>query len=78
MQNMQPSAEVPVYKLVLLKILAALSDVSGHIEEVHHGQAGWLILIKQRKKQKTESGTESGIVSLTVNEHYIFMTTIPL
>lgn len=56
MQNVQPSAEVPVYKLVLLKILAALSDVSGHVEEVHHGQAGWLILIKQRRdREKTKN-----------------------
>lgn len=54
MQNVQPSTEVPVYKLVLLKILAALSDVSGHIEEVHHGQAGWLILIKQRRERKNK------------------------
>lgn len=56
MQNVQPSTEVPVYKLVLLKILAALSDVSGHVEEVHHGQAGWLILIKQRRdREKTKN-----------------------
>lgn len=27
-----PSGEVPVYKLVLLQILTALSDVSGHVE----------------------------------------------
>lgn len=46
--NTQPSDAVPVYELVLLKILAALGNVSGHVEKVHHGQAGWLLLITQR------------------------------
>lgn len=41
--------EVPVYKLVLLQILAALSNVSGHIKKVYHGQAGWLILIRKEQ-----------------------------
>lgn len=36
---------VPVYELVLLQVLATFSDVSGHVEEVHHGQAGRLLLI---------------------------------
>lgn len=38
---------VPVYELVFLQILAALSDVSGYIEKIHHGQAGWVLLIKE-------------------------------
>lgn len=61
MQNVQPSAELPVYKLVLLKILAALSDVSGHIEEVHHGQAGWLILIKQTRDREKNKKLNLGL-----------------
>ncbi len=48
-QNVRKSGEVPVYKLVLLQILTAFSDVSGHVEKVHHGQAGWMLLIKQRR-----------------------------
>lgn len=38
-----------MYKLVLLQILAALGDVSGHVEKVHHGQAGRVLLITQRR-----------------------------
>lgn len=45
----QSSVEVPVYKLVFLQILAALSNVSGYVEEVHHGQAGWVLLNKEIK-----------------------------
>lgn len=48
MKNVRSCGEVPVYELVLLQILAALSDVSGHVEEVHHGQAGRVLLIRQR------------------------------
>lgn len=40
--------KLPVYKLVLLQVLAAPGDVSGHVEEVHHGQAGRLVLITQK------------------------------
>jgi len=40
-----------VYKLVLLQILAALCDVSGHIQKIHHGQAGRMLLIRQRNTQ---------------------------
>ena len=39
-----------MYKLVLLKILAALSNVSGHVEKVNHGQAGRLLLNKQKRQ----------------------------
>lgn len=42
---------LPVYKLVLLQVLAALCDVSSHIEEVHHGQAGRVVL---RNTDRTE------------------------
>lgn len=50
MQNVCSSGDqLPVYKLVLLQILATLSDVSGHVEKVHHGQAGWVFLITQRR-----------------------------
>lgn len=38
-----------MYELVLLQILAALSDVSGHVEKVHHGQAGWVLLIQETR-----------------------------
>lgn len=41
--------DIPVYELVLLQILAALSNVSGHVQKVHHGQARWVLLIKQTK-----------------------------
>lgn len=49
-KNVQASGEVPVYKLVLLQILAALGNVSRHIEKVHHGQAGRVLLIKQTRE----------------------------
>jgi len=35
---------LPVYELVLLQVLAAPGDVSGHREEVHHGQTERLLL----------------------------------
>lgn len=70
-EHMQPSAEVPVYKLVLLQILAALSDVSRHIEKVHHGQAGWLILIKQRRDRKKQILKTDGAhtIALKLNQY---------
>lgn len=49
MQNVWSSGQVPVYKLVLLQILAALGDVSGHVEKIHHVQAGRVLLITQRR-----------------------------
>lgn len=51
MQNVRSCGEVPVYKLVLLQILAALSNISGHVEKVYHGQAGWLLLIEKRQRK---------------------------
>lgn len=53
MQNVLSSGEVPVYKLVLLQILAALSDISGHVEKVHHGQARWVLLIKDIRDRES-------------------------
>lgn len=41
------SGDSPVYELVLLQVLAALSDVSSYVEEVHHGQTGWVLLITE-------------------------------
>ena len=38
---------VPVYELVLLQVLTAPGDVPGYVEEVHHGQAGRLLLLTQ-------------------------------
>lgn len=37
-------------ELVLLQVLAALSNVSRHVEEVHHGQAGRVLLFTWRQK----------------------------
>lgn len=36
-------------ELVLLQVLAALGDVSGHVEKIHHGQAGWMLLFAWRQ-----------------------------
>lgn len=41
------SGGVPVYELVLLQILAPLGNVSGHVEQIHHGQTGWVVLVPQ-------------------------------
>lgn len=46
-RRMCESGDSPVYKLVLLQVLAALSDVSSYVEEVHHGQTGWVLLITE-------------------------------
>lgn len=43
------SGDVPVYKLVLFKVLAALSDVSGNIKKVDHRQTGRVLLITKRQ-----------------------------
>lgn len=48
MQNF--SGDSPVYKLVLLQVLTALSDVPSYVEEVHHGQTGWVLLITEAQK----------------------------
>lgn len=49
MKNIWRSVKVPVYKLVLLQVLAAFSYVSGHTEKVHHGEAGGVLLMKDNK-----------------------------
>lgn len=36
-------------ELVLLQVLAALGDVSGHVEKVHHGQTGRMLLFTWRQ-----------------------------
>lgn len=39
----------PVNELVLLQVLAALGDVSGHVEKIHHGQTGRMLLFTWRQ-----------------------------
>lgn len=41
------AGDSPVYKLVLLQILATLCDVSSYVEKVHHGQTGRMLLITE-------------------------------
>lgn len=36
-------------ELVLLQVLAALGDVPGHVEKIHHGQTGWMLLFTWRQ-----------------------------
>lgn len=45
-------ADSPVYKLVLLQILATLCDVSSYVEKVHHGQTGRMLLITEAENLK--------------------------
>lgn len=59
------NSEVPVYKLVLLQVLAALSDVSSHIEKVHHAQTGRVLLIIQRQNMM--------FVAACVHEHNVII-----
>lgn len=39
----------PVNELVLLQVLAALGDVPGHVEKIHHGQTGRMLLFTWRQ-----------------------------
>lgn len=65
------TGEVPVNELVLLQVLAALSNVSRHVEEVHHGQTGRVLLFTWRqnlilaattgKKKKSEACCSSNL-----------------
>lgn len=38
----------PVNKLVLLQVLAAFGNVSGHVEKIHHVQTGRMLLFAWR------------------------------
>ena len=57
-----------MYELVLLQVLAAPGDVSGHVEEVHHGQAGRVVLLNTGGQHTGHSiDTESVCVSVSVS-----------
>lgn len=65
------SALVPVYKLVLLEILAALSDVSGHVEKVYHGQTGRLVLNHQMRDRETPGITYYSVYLVKTDAEYL-------
>lgn len=50
---------LPVDELVLLQVLAASGDVPGHIEEIHHGQTGRVVLIPEEEEEEEEETNET-------------------